>query len=120
MKRIRRVWCCGLVLFTAVPVALEARTWTSADGKTVEAEFVSAADGKVVLKRASDRREFTKLVYQNHGGAEPGARQGAARHRVRLPGERLARGGDVVRCIYSRDRLIGQQWDRRQIVGISD
>lgn len=35
------------------------RTWTSADGETLQATFLSKADDKVTLKRESDGREFT-------------------------------------------------------------
>ena len=35
------------------------RTWTSSDGKTLEAEFVSATDTEVTLKRDKDGKTFT-------------------------------------------------------------
>ncbi|NNC87965.1 MAG: prolyl oligopeptidase family serine peptidase [Akkermansiaceae bacterium] len=38
---------------------LQARTWTSADGKTLQAGFVSATATEVTLKRDRDGREFT-------------------------------------------------------------
>ena len=38
---------------------LHARTWTSTDGKKLEAEFVSASDTEVTLKRDTDGQEFT-------------------------------------------------------------
>lgn len=36
-----------------------ARTWTSTDGKRLEAEFVSLSGDEITLKRDSDGREFT-------------------------------------------------------------
>ncbi|MCH9022883.1 MAG: hypothetical protein IID32_08960, partial [Planctomycetes bacterium] len=42
-------------------VHLEARTWTSLDGKTIEAEFVKADKANVTLKR-SDGKTFTLAV----------------------------------------------------------
>jgi hypothetical protein len=47
-------WLVGLSL----PVAGEMRSWTSSDGKVVEAEFVGLAEGQVKIKMA-DGREFT-------------------------------------------------------------
>ena len=38
----------------------ESRSWKTADGsKTIEAEYVGAADGKVTIRRMSDRKTFT-------------------------------------------------------------
>lgn len=37
----------------------ESRTWTSADGKTLEAEYVSGSEKEVTLRRESDGRRFT-------------------------------------------------------------
>lgn len=47
-----------LVVLCLATAHLHARTWTSSEGKTLEAEFVSAEDGKVTIKRA-DGRSFT-------------------------------------------------------------
>ena len=45
----------GLVL--TLPAA-EVRTWTSSDGRTLEAEFVTATERNVTLRRKSDGRRF--------------------------------------------------------------
>lgn len=37
----------------------EARTWTATDGRTLEAEFVSATEKNVTIRRKSDRKLFT-------------------------------------------------------------
>ena len=42
----------------AMASSCQAREWTSSDGRKLEADFVSAAGGKVMLKRASDGQEF--------------------------------------------------------------
>lgn len=46
----------ALLLGTA---SLQGRTWTSSDGKRLEADFVSSTETHVVLKRAKDGRTFT-------------------------------------------------------------
>ncbi len=46
------------VISFCLVVNLEARTWTSLDGKIIEADLVKADDGKVTLKR-SDGKTFT-------------------------------------------------------------
>lgn len=38
---------------------LEARTWTSGDGRTLEAEFISATDRYVTVRRGADGKRFT-------------------------------------------------------------
>ena len=47
------------ILFMALWSPLSARTWTSSEGKPVEAEFVSATDTEVTLKRDKDGKTFT-------------------------------------------------------------
>jgi dienelactone hydrolase len=54
MKRILIFLCLG-----CLSASLWARTWTSSDGRTLEADFVSAAGGEVTLKRATDGLTFT-------------------------------------------------------------
>lgn len=39
--------------------SLEARTWTSSDGKPLEAEYISSTENEVSLKRDSDGKTFT-------------------------------------------------------------
>ena len=56
MKRMGLLMCCLGMMSMAV---VEGRTWTATDGRTLEAEFVSTDGTSVVVKRASDRREFT-------------------------------------------------------------
>jgi predicted peptidase len=47
-------------LLTSTVHAAESRTWKTADGgKTIEAEFVSTKDGKVTIRRNTDRKTFT-------------------------------------------------------------
>lgn len=45
--------------FALLCVSLEARTWTSSDGKSLEAEFLSASETEVTLKRDTDGKTFT-------------------------------------------------------------
>ena len=55
MRNLIHTWLAfGLLLAPA-----HARTWTATDGRTLEAEFVSATDTKVTLRRDSDGKEFT-------------------------------------------------------------
>lgn len=49
----------SLFLMAGVALPASSREWTSADGKKLKADFVSSADGQVVLKRASDGKQFT-------------------------------------------------------------
>ena len=52
------VAACSLLL--ASLALAEVREWTTADGgKTLNAEYVSSADGKVTIRRQRDRKEFT-------------------------------------------------------------
>jgi predicted peptidase len=47
------------LLMTSVQAA-ESRTWKTADGgRTIDAEYVGAKDGKVTIRRTSDRKTFT-------------------------------------------------------------
>jgi hypothetical protein len=48
-----------LIVWVAIGVNLEARTWTSEDGTALEAEFVSATETAVTIQRDADRRRFT-------------------------------------------------------------
>jgi predicted esterase len=50
-----------LMLATGSPFvgAGEVRTWTAADGRTLEAEFITANERNVTLRRKSDRKRFT-------------------------------------------------------------
>lgn len=50
---------CYLLLFLGFLVPLHARTWTSTDGKKLQADFVSADETSVTIKRKKDGREFT-------------------------------------------------------------
>jgi pimeloyl-ACP methyl ester carboxylesterase len=47
---------CGLIAF--LPALLPARTWKSADGRSLEGDYVSATDSTVTLKR-KDGKSFT-------------------------------------------------------------
>ncbi|WOO42309.1 hypothetical protein [Rubellicoccus peritrichatus] len=50
----------GIVfLFLAFSADLSARIWTSADGRTLDAELVSIEKGSVTVQRQSDLRKFT-------------------------------------------------------------
>ena len=49
----------NLFLFLLFTSPLMARTWTSSDGKPLEAEFLSATETDVTLKRDSDNKTFT-------------------------------------------------------------
>ena len=56
MKALIRTFLAFALL---LPLTTQARTWTSTDGKTLEAKFVSATDSEVTLKRDSDGKQFT-------------------------------------------------------------
>ncbi len=60
-------------------VTLSARTWTSADGRTLEADFLSVSGEQVTLRRASDRKTFTlKLATLSEADQSFVAEQAAA------------------------------------------
>jgi acetyl esterase/lipase len=56
MKSI--LFCVPVIFLVGIGLA-EGRTWTSSDGRTIEAEFVSATDADVTIRRGSDGRTFT-------------------------------------------------------------
>jgi hypothetical protein len=47
------------LLLLGSPLLLSARTWTSSDGRKLDADFVSSIGGTVTLKRTSDGQTFT-------------------------------------------------------------
>ena len=47
------------LLLLALTSSMSGRTWTSSDGKTLEADFVSTDGNSVTLKRARDGKDFT-------------------------------------------------------------
>lgn len=50
----------GLLILSPAGRAAEVREWKTADGgKTIEAEYVSAKDGKVTIRRSDNRKVFT-------------------------------------------------------------
>ncbi len=49
------------VALSGLPAA-SARTWTAADGRTLEAEFISATETHVTLRRSKDGRRFTMAL----------------------------------------------------------
>jgi predicted peptidase len=50
----------AVVSFLTATRAAETREWKTADGaRTIQAEFVSAKDGQVTIRRATDRKVFT-------------------------------------------------------------
>ena len=51
-------------LFLGLVLPADSRTWTSADGRTLEAEFISSADGKITVRRNSDGRTLTLSLEQ--------------------------------------------------------
>jgi predicted peptidase len=57
MKIPHLVSVVAALLLVAVPA--QSRTWTSSDGRTIEAELVQWKDGKVTLKRTADNRIVT-------------------------------------------------------------
>ena len=60
-KVFKLVAALFLMLATGSPFvgAGEVRTWTAADGRTLEAEFITANERNVTLRRKSDRKRFT-------------------------------------------------------------
>lgn len=60
MKAILAAVLLGVSLFSQVGHAAESREWKTADGgKTITAEYVSAKDGKVTIRRSDNRKVFT-------------------------------------------------------------
>jgi len=55
MPIIFRLPVFGIVLFLLVPLFLQAKIWTSSDGRTLEAELVEYKDGVAQLKRPDGR-----------------------------------------------------------------
>lgn len=51
------IYSCALVF--CIATSLHARTWTATDGRSLEADFVSATGTEVTLKRTSDGKVFT-------------------------------------------------------------
>lgn len=51
-------------ILLAASLELHARTWTSSDGRKLEADFVSAVGGTVTLKRAADGQTFTLPLFK--------------------------------------------------------
>lgn len=53
----------NLILFAAAcaltPLAIHARTWTAVDGRTIEADFISASPTSVTIVRQPDGHKFT-------------------------------------------------------------
>ena len=60
-KALRLFPALFLMLAIAWPFAGagEVRTWTSTDGRTLEAEFITANERNVTLRRKLDRKRFT-------------------------------------------------------------
>ena len=52
------VGVAGIACIASFFEAAHARTWTSVDGRKVEAEFVNAKGGKLLLLRDADRQGF--------------------------------------------------------------
>jgi len=62
MKMIFKTVQVAFLMLVAIPQlagAGEVRTWTAADGRTLVAEFISANDRDVTLRRKSDGKRFT-------------------------------------------------------------
>jgi hypothetical protein len=47
---VRSLLILAICVVTTLPCAAEMRTWTSTAGKTIEAEFVNAGNGRVMLR----------------------------------------------------------------------
>ena len=59
MKTVLTILTLLLSLSLSLTLTLTARTWTSADGSTLEAELISASDTHITIRRTSDGRRFT-------------------------------------------------------------
>ena len=60
MKALLAVISCALLALSLSGLAAEPREWKTADGgKTIQAEYVSAKDGKVTIRRSDNRKTFT-------------------------------------------------------------
>lgn len=54
------ILACSLLVLAPSGTATESREWKTADGsKTIQAEYVSAKDGKVTIRRTDNRKSFT-------------------------------------------------------------
>ena len=75
---------CSFSLLLVICASLTAREWTATDGRKLQADFVSSANGQVTLKRATDGQTFTLplsrlsatdntwIAEQGKGGVSPG------------------------------------------------
>ena len=59
MKRCISLGSLVLLLGFLLPLSGDVRSWTASDGRTLEAEFVSATDTHVTVRRKADGRRFT-------------------------------------------------------------
>ncbi|MDA3798208.1 MAG: SHD1 domain-containing protein [Kiritimatiellae bacterium] len=65
---VRPLIILAICVVTTLPCAAEMRTWTSIDGKTIEAEFVRTGNGRVMLRGADGKMmntSFTVLSKQD-------------------------------------------------------
>jgi predicted esterase len=61
-RRIEKLRLCRWIVLLGISASVAtafARTWTSSDGKTLEADFVSTDGTQVTLKRSADGQVFT-------------------------------------------------------------
>lgn len=113
-----------LIAFVIGISPLQARTWTSSDGKKLEAEFVSATETHVVLKRRKDGRTFTLALSrlsaadQSYIKEEAAGESGASGPAVAIEGEyaelitgdwKLANHGKLPFAFYGAKDLDGSQ-----------
>jgi len=112
------------VLFL-LTILLQARTWTSADGKTLEAEFLSSTETEVTLKRLSDNKQFTLPLsrlseddqkFISEKKSAPPANESLAQTTIEGPFAHLITGdwaldthGDLPYAFYGGKELSGSQ-----------
>jgi predicted peptidase len=77
----------------------QARTWTSSDGKKLEADFVSVSEKGVVLKRSSDGRTFTLPLARLSEEDQGFVKEQSAPAPADEPGEPAAIEGDYAHLI---------------------
>ena len=94
-------------------VAVQVRTWTTADGgKTIQAEFVKSSDGKVTIRRSKDRKVFTiPLATLSEADQE-----WVKAELVRMEDEEAAKNGKVASEEFGK--LLTGDWERTEGHGL--
>ena len=106
---MKRLLILAFTLTLANAIA-EFREWTSADGRTLLAEFISVSEGKVTIKRRNDGRSFTlpleKLSEADQTWLKENSEK-AAPETSNAPSKELDRSDPLV-------KLVTGSWERHE------